>query len=155
MWSSFLFYAFLTLLAVCNAQTEPASSPVSSSAQEVESSSASASAPFFVPVEATHVSVVEVFLDSDLDGSLYYYTLDGSTPVVESSPHVAMGVPIIIDSIGATTVNAISVHDGYSDSVMSTYVYQILDRCVNMDNYLWVMLLRGLFLCSIHVIFYI
>ncbi|HET9698086.1 MAG TPA: carbohydrate-binding protein, partial [Terriglobales bacterium] len=79
-----------------------------------------ASAPTFWPLAGTYSPTQMVSLSSSTAGSTIYYTKDGSTPTTSSSKYTD---PIAVSS--TTTINAIAVASGFSNSSAVSAVYTI------------------------------
>jgi len=84
------------------------------------SSSTAAASPVLNPAPSTYSSAQSVTLSDSTAGAKIYYTTNGTTPTTSSSLYVA-GNPITLSS--ATTLQAIAVAPGYSNSVVTTGNY--------------------------------
>ncbi len=62
-------------------------------------------------------------------GAVFHYTLDGSTPTIESQTIGSIGGPILLNKLGKTVVKCFASKDGMEDSVVVTRTYTILGRC--------------------------
>ncbi len=81
-----------------------------------------ATAPTLSPSPGTYTSAQSVTLTDTTPGALIYYTTNGTTPTT-SSPLYSPGTPLEISS--TTTVEAIAVASGYSNSAVTTGTYRI------------------------------
>ena len=77
-------------------------------------------APTFTPAEGTYYEAQSVSIECATDGASIYYTLDGSEPTENSTLYAS---PISINE--TTTVKAIGVKDGYTNSPVATAIYTI------------------------------
>ena len=77
-----------------------------------------ASAPTATPAGGSYQNSVTVTLSAD-SGADIFYSLDGSTPTI------AYTAPIVIDTLGTTTLKAIAKEDGVNDSTIITEEYVI------------------------------
>ncbi len=88
------------------------------------------------PVEMPAASVTsgeissgtQVILSTTTDGATIYYTVDGSEPTSASSQYTE---PITINE--STTIKAMAVKDGMSDSSISTFSYTVQSGTDNYD----------------------
>ncbi|MEM7273342.1 MAG: LamG-like jellyroll fold domain-containing protein [Actinomycetota bacterium] len=87
---------------------------------EVLSSGTQAPAPSLDPAEGTYLGGVTVTISSSLSGSDTYYTTDGSDPTTASTPYTGP-----FDLTTTTTVKALTVKAGLTDSPITTAVYTI------------------------------
>ncbi len=79
-------------------------------------------APTFSPAAGTYSTTQLVTLSSTSTGAKIYYTTDGSTPTVGSSPYLA-GLPIQVN--GSETIQAIAIAPGDSASPIASAAYVI------------------------------
>lgn len=77
-----------------------------------------AATPTFSPAPGTYTTPQSVTLSDSTAGASIYYTTDGSTPTVSSTLY---STPITVSS--TTSINAIAIADGYSNSAVATGVY--------------------------------
>lgn len=78
-------------------------------------------APTFSPEEGSYISAQSVSISCDTEGATIYYTTDGSDPTTSSSVYSS---PIEVAS--TTTIKAIAVKEGLSDSAIAEAEYNIL-----------------------------
>ena len=81
-----------------------------------------AASPTMSPAPGTYTSAQSVTLSDTTPGALIYYTLNGSTPTTSSAQY-SPGTPLQISS--STTVEAIAVASGYSNSAVTSGTYTI------------------------------
>ena len=81
-----------------------------------------AAAPTMSPSPGSYTSSQSVTLTDSTPGALIYYTLNGTTPSI-SSPLYSPGTPLPVAS--TTTIEAIAVASGYSNSAVSSGTYTI------------------------------
>ena len=81
---------------------------------------APAATPTFSPAPGSYSSAQSVTLSDGTAGAAIYYTLDGSMPTTGSAKY---GTPISVSS--TTTLSAIAVASGYSNSAVSSGTYII------------------------------
>ena len=74
--------------------------------------------PTFTPAEGTYYEAQSVSIECATEGASIYYTLDGSTPDENSTLYAS---PISISE--TTTVKAIGVKEGYTNSSVATATY--------------------------------
>ena len=79
-----------------------------------------AATPTFSPAPATYTSAQSVTLSDSTTGATIYYTTNGTTPTAASTLYSA---PIVVSS--TTTINAIAVASGYTNSAVATGTYTI------------------------------
>lgn len=77
-------------------------------------------APSFSPLPGTYYGAVNVTLSSSTPGASIYYTTDGSTPTTSSTLYSA---PFAVSQ--TSTVNAIGIKNGLTNSSVATAVYTI------------------------------
>ncbi len=89
----------------------------------------SVATPVFTPVTGTYFGSVNVSIASPTAGATIYYTTDGSTPTIASALYSA---PFAITQ--TSTVNAIAVKTGLTNSTISsaTYTINIPVLCANI-----------------------
>ena len=76
--------------------------------------------PTFSPPAGSFTTAQSVMLSDTTTGAVIYYTTDGSTPTTNSAKY-ATALPISV----TTTVNAIAVASGYTNSVIASALYTI------------------------------
>ena len=81
-----------------------------------------AAAPTFSPAPGSYTSVQTVSLLDATNGASIYYTTDGSTPTTASTLYSA-SAPIAVSS--TTTIEAIAVASGYTNSAVASGTYTI------------------------------
>ena len=81
-----------------------------------------AEAPVFDPQGGTYTNQVTVSMSSQTDTATIYYTTDGSTPTAQSSEYIA---PLIFTE--TTTLKAIAIADGFTNSTVAEAEYIITD----------------------------
>jgi hypothetical protein len=79
-----------------------------------------AATPTFSPVSGVYTSAQTVSLSDSTAGATIYYTLDGSAP---TSASLAYSTSLSVSA--TTTVNAIAIAPGFSNSAVATAVYTI------------------------------
>jgi hypothetical protein len=108
-----------TVNAIATA-TGYANSPVSSATYTISIPLPPAATPGFVPPASPYSGPQSVTLTDSTPGAAIYYTLNGSTPTTSSTLYTGA---FTVSS--TTTVNAIAVAKGYSQSAMGTATYTI------------------------------
>ena len=81
-----------------------------------------AAAPTLNPAPGTYGATQSVTLADTTPGALIYYTTNGTAPTVSSAQYVA-GTPLQVSA--TTTVEAIAVASGYSNSAVTSGTYTI------------------------------
>jgi hypothetical protein len=81
-----------------------------------------AAAPSMSPAPGTYTSAQSITLSDSTPGAVIYYTTNGATPSMSSAQYSA-GTPIQISS--TTTIEAIAVASGYSNSAATGATYTI------------------------------
>jgi len=81
-----------------------------------------AATPTFSPAPGSFATAQSVSLSCTTTGASIYYTIDGSTPTAKS-PLYSQAAPVAVAS--TTTINAIAVAAGYSNSAVATGAYTI------------------------------
>ena len=82
--------------------------------------------PVITPASGAIASGTEISISCTTEGSSIYYTTDGSTPTASSTEYNPASKPTIT---AATTIKAIAVKDGLTDSEMATASYNIAEPC--------------------------
>ena len=80
----------------------------------------SATSPIFAPAGGTYTSAQSVTLSDATSGATIYYTIDGSQPSTASTKYSTA-----ISVAATTTVNALAVASGYSNSAVASATYTI------------------------------
>ncbi len=75
----------------------------------------------------TYNSKIMVDFSCETDDASIYYTLDGTDPTRESLPYEAEPIEIS-DTSKPTTLKLFAVAEGFSDSEIATYVYEIVEE---------------------------
>lgn len=112
--------------------TEPADGLISITSGEMEAfvtltATAQVPAPVFTPANGTIDTLIEVAMTCALENAVIYYTTDGSEPTTESDIYVE---PIVLNTIGTYTFNAIAMAEGWESSEMSTATYTVPEPIV-------------------------
>ena len=94
--------------------------PAKSIATVVIDNSTITSTPAFSPAAGTYSSAQSVTISSATSGAKIYYTTDGTTPTSSSTLYSA---PITVSS--TTTIKAIAMASGYTDSDVASATYKI------------------------------
>jgi hypothetical protein len=81
-----------------------------------------AAAPTFSPAPGTYSGAQSVTLADSTSGAVIYYTTNGTTPSTNSA-HYIPGTPIAVSA--TTTIEAIAVASGYSNSALASGTYTI------------------------------
>ncbi|HUA97159.1 MAG TPA: chitobiase/beta-hexosaminidase C-terminal domain-containing protein [Terracidiphilus sp.] len=79
-----------------------------------------ATPPVFTPAAGTYTSAQTVTISDSTPGATIYYTTNGTNPTTSSETYKS---PIAVSA--TTTINAIAVASGYSDSAVSSVTYTI------------------------------
>ncbi len=122
-----------TLKAIATVPGYTGTSAVSSAVYTIASSGKLADVPTFTPAAGTYTSTQTVYLSDMTDGAdagnTVYFTTDGTTPttasIIFSNPPccVASNGPIIVSA--TTTIKAIAVASGFTNSAVGSAVYTI------------------------------
>ncbi len=88
--------------------------------EEVSGPSQNVATPTFTPAAGTYYESQSVSIACATQGATIHYTLDGSTPTLNSTVYTS---PITIDE--TTTVKAMAVKEGLNDSNVATAIYTI------------------------------
>jgi hypothetical protein len=104
------------------------SSPLADTPLAGQESQAQAATPVHSPTTGVFVGSTSVTLSTTTPGASIYYTTDGSTP--DSGDTLYSGA---ISIITTTTIKAIAIASGYTDSAVSSETYTITDD-LNKDN---------------------
>ena len=78
--------------------------------------------PTFSPAEGTYYEAQQVTINCATEGATICYTIDGTEPNA-NSPQFTAGVPLNISE--TTTVKAIGIKSGYTNSLVATATYNI------------------------------
>lgn len=120
--------------------TEPADGLISITSGEMEAfvtltATAQVPAPVFTPANGTIDTLIEVAMTCALENAVIYYTTDGSEPTTESDIYVE---PIVLNTIGTYTFNAIAMAEGWESSEMATATYTVPEPIVpSIDTILY------------------
>ena len=82
--------------------------------------------PTISPASGAVASGTEVTITCDTEGASIYYTTNGNTPSSSSTPYNPSSKPTIT---AATTIKAIGIKDGLTDSEVATASYTIAEPC--------------------------
>jgi len=86
------------------------------------SGSSTAATPTFSVPAGTYATAQTVTISDTTSGATIYYTTDGTTPTTSSTKYTT---PLVLNSSGTFTVQAIAVASGSSNSAVATVVYTI------------------------------
>lgn len=88
-------------------------------------------APTFNPGAGTYYNSVNVTLSCSTTGSEIRYTTNGNTPDENSTLYTT---PIVVDNVGSTTIKAIGIKNGLTNSAVAsaTYVITTPTNCSNI-----------------------
>ena len=75
-----------------------------------------------------HILSVTVRIRSDFQDAIIHYTTDGTKPS-RSSPVLTSNAPLLLNTVGDVTVQALASLEGMLDSLPAKQTYTILDRC--------------------------
>ena len=95
-------------------------SPISSAIYAIVPATPVVSAPTFTPPSASYAAAVSVSITTATAGATIHYTLDGTNPTTASAVYSG---PITVTS--ATTIRAMAVKAGYTDSAVSVATYVV------------------------------
>jgi hypothetical protein len=95
-------------------------STVGSAAYTITTTPPTAATPTFSPVAGTYTVAQSVALASSTSGAAIYYTTNGTNPTTSSTLYAA---PFSI--VTTTTVKALAVKSGYTNSAVSSALYTI------------------------------
>ena len=85
--------------------------------------------PTFSPGTSSFVGSTSVTIESTTPGATIYYTTDGSTPTLSSTPYNGS---ITVNE--TTTIKAIAVKEGWHDSEVATATYTVLQPELTVDK---------------------
>ncbi|MBB5339949.1 chitobiase/beta-hexosaminidase C-terminal domain-containing protein [Tunturiibacter gelidoferens] len=97
------------------------STPQSAVGQATYVISSVTAAPVFSPAAGTYASATNVSISDTTSGAVIYYTTDGTTPTTSSTVYSS---PIVVGT-GTTTVKALAVASGASQSAVSSATYSV------------------------------
>jgi chitinase len=80
-------------------------------------------APTFNPPGGSYILALTVSISDATPGATIYYTRDGSTPTTSSTKYTGS---ILLNILGTTTIKAIAVAPGQSQSQASSATYNVL-----------------------------
>jgi hypothetical protein len=80
-------------------------------------------APTFDPPSGNYILALTVSISDATPGATIYYTTNGSTPTTSSTKYTG---PILLNILGTTTIKAIAVAPGWSQSQVSSATYNVL-----------------------------
>ena len=93
--------------------------------------------PTFTPVEGSFITAQEVSLSCATEGATIYYTLDGTSPTIESTAYTEA-----FTVSATTTVKALAVKEGLNDSDVVSATYTIIEpitiaaaKALNINEY--------------------
>lgn len=94
--------------------------------------------PAFSHVSGTYGTIIRVSLAGDKEGAYVHYTLDGSTPTVDS-PVYSTPIEVKIDTtktpaVNTTTIKAIAVKTGWTTSAVNSATYTITNNTSSSWN---------------------
>jgi|LauGreSBDMM110SN_4_FD.fasta_scaffold296627_1 hypothetical protein len=101
----------------------------------------SCDSPFFSPNETVHANSVNVYMYSTCDTTAttnhtrIYYSTDGTDPVVDVSRYLLSGASVLINTIGKTTISALTIADNYDASKVVKKTYEIIPMCSTPSIY--------------------
>jgi hypothetical protein len=95
-------------------------SPVSSATYTISGAAPTAAAPTFSPASGTYTAAQSVAINDSTAGAVIYYTTNGTTPTTASAKYSAA-----LAIAATTTVKAIAVANGYTNSAVSSAAYTI------------------------------
>ena len=84
---------------------------------------ARAATPAIAPGAGTYIGAVTVTMSDATAGAAIHYTTDGTTPTGASPVYTG---PIVLGPLTTTTINAIAVAPGQSQSVVASATYTVV-----------------------------
>ena len=117
VYSSAITIASTETLKAIAVATGYANSPVASAAYTIEQPAAT---PIISPAGGTYASTQSVTITDSTSGATIYYTIDGSTPTIESAGYVG---PITVST--TQTISAIAAASGFTNSAVASATYTI------------------------------
>lgn len=97
--------------------------------------------PTFLPEETVHATSVNVTMHSicnktaTTNHTRIYYSTDGTDPVVDVSRYLLSGASVLINTIGKTTISALTIADNYDASKVARKTYEIIPTCSTPSIY--------------------
>ncbi len=97
--------------------------------------------PTFSPEETVQATGVNVYMYSTCNKTAtanhtrIYYSTDGTDPVVDVSRYLLSGASLLINTIGKTTISALTIADNYDASKVVRKTYEIIPTCSTPSIY--------------------
>jgi hypothetical protein len=99
----------------------PANSHVKVLGLALQPTSAATATPVFSPAAGTYTTAQSVTITDATAGSKIYYTTNGTTPTTASTLYTGAAIPVS----ATTTIEALAVATGYTNSAVATATYTI------------------------------